>query len=299
MNLTGIILTGGKGSRFGLNKLKIKIGSVPLFIDQIFKLSFFCDEIIISTSANNYPIVFSELEKIKKYQEKYDFKKLYTSKIKRYLKMNPEKLGKKIPMFPDINTNIRIILDGNNIGNPDTSGSKKYLRSYPAKGPIIGIYTGLSSAAHFYAIITAFDMPFISYKLLQLLIYNIKADIKESDESIPISAHSGYNRTKAARIIKTEKGFEVLCGLYSKYCLDILEENIEKKKYKISDIFNYLNIDTILNYHLELSGIDDLNFFNINRTQDYHRFKNLWKNKKKSPNMDTSFIEIWADFFFR
>ena len=299
MNLTGIVLTGGKGSRFGFNKLKIKTGPIPLFVDQIFKLSFFCDEIIISTSTNNYPIVFSELDKISEYQKTYNLKKIQASKIKRYLKINPENLCKKISAFPDIKTNIRIIIDENNVKDSDTAGSKIYSRSYPAGGPVIGIYTSLANSTYFYSIVVAFDMPFISYKLLQSLTYNFKPDIKDPGDSMQEPAHSSYNGVKAARIIKTEKGFEVLCGLYSKDCLGILKENIEKQKYRISDIFNHIKTETILDYQLESNDIDDLNFFNINRKQDYYRFKNLWQDKKESSNTDISFVETWADFFFR
>jgi len=292
VNLTGIILTGGKGSRFDFNKLKIKAGSVPLFIDQIFKLSFFCDEIIVSTSSNNYSVVSSELGKIGTYQKKYDLKKLKVPGIKRYLKIDPENLCKKISIFPDIKTNIRIILDENN-----AVGSKKFSRSYPAGGPVVGIYTSLAGAVCFYSIVVAFDMPFISYRLLKSLVYNFVPDTKEKGGSISISGnHSG---AKAARIIKTGKGFEVLCGLYSKDCLGVLKENIKKQKYKISDIFNYLDTEIIPGYRLRSSKIDDLNFFNINRTQDYYKFRSLWQNKNKSFNTSTSFIETWADFFFR
>ncbi|MBU4314333.1 MAG: L,D-transpeptidase, partial [Actinobacteria bacterium] len=39
--------------------------------------------------------------------------------------------------------------------------------------------------------------------------------------------------------------------------------------------------------------------FNINRLEDYHRFKNLWQNKKPPLNTGISFIEIWSYFFFR
>jgi molybdopterin-guanine dinucleotide biosynthesis protein A len=299
VNLTGIVLTGGKGSRFGFNKLKIKTGPIPLFIDQIFKLSFFCDEIIISTSTNNYPIISSELDKIRGYQKTYILKKIQTLKIKRYLEMNPKNLDKKISTFPDIKTNIRIILDENNTKDSDSAHSKIYSQSHSTGGPIIGIYTSLANSVNFYSIVVAFDMPFISYNLLQSLIYNFTPDSKGPSDSMQDLSHSSYNRVKAARIIKTEKGFEVLCGLYSKDCLGILKENIEKQKYKISDMFNYIDTETILNYQLELNGIDDLNFFNINRIQDYYKFKNLWQKKKKSLNTDISFIETWADFFFR
>jgi len=296
MNLTGIILAGGKSSRFGLNKLKIKADSVPLFIDQIFKLSFFCDEIIISTSKSNYPIVFSELNKIRIYQKKYNFEKMQTSNLKIDFKDFLKRVTKPL--------NIKIILDESscsssviksflNITNPG-----EFKSDYDRIGPIIGIYSSLINAVYFYSIIVAFDMPFISYNLLKYLIYESGVNIEKisTDKSVTIS---NYSRKKDAYIIKSEKGFEALCGLYSKGCINILKENIKKQKYKISDIFTYLDIEIISSKKLESFKIDNLNFFNINLVPDYHKFKNIWRNKKIALGTKNSFTEAWDDFFFR
>ena len=71
MNLSAILLTGGQSRRLGMNKLQIKNGQVPLFIEQIFKLSFFFNEIMISTSKKNLPIIEGECENIEKYLENF------------------------------------------------------------------------------------------------------------------------------------------------------------------------------------------------------------------------------------
>lgn len=297
VNLTGIVLAGGKSNRFGFNKLKIKVDTVPLFIDQIFKLSFFCDEIIISTSKSHYSIVSSELKKIRIYQKKYNFEKIQASN----LKIDFNDFAKKNSAFQ----NIRIILDESDVDNLNTSNSlnitnsEKITPSHKGKGPVIGIYTSLANASYFYSIIVAFDMPFISYNLLKSLVYESGINTEEPSSSEPATISYDYSKKRDAYIIKTEKGFEVLCGLYSKNCLGILKENIGKQKYKISDIFNYLDIEIISINKLKQNGIDSLNFFNINRLEDYHRFKNLWQNKNISSNTATSFVEKWADFFFR
>jgi len=297
VNLTGIVLAGGRSSRFGFNKLKIKVNTVPLFIDQIFKLSFFCDEIIISTSKSHYSIVSSELNKIRIYQKKYNFETIQASN----LKIDFNDFAKKNSSFQ----NIRIILDESDVDNLNTSNSlnitnsEKITPSHKGKGPVIGIYTSLANASYFYSIIVAFDMPFISYNLLKSLVYESGINTEEPSSSEPATISYDYSKKRDAYIIKTEKGFEVLCGLYSKNCLGILKENIGKQKYKISDIFNYLDIEIISINKLKQNGIDSLNFFNINRLEDYHRFKNLWQNKKPPLNTGISFIEIWSYFFFR
>jgi len=289
VNLTGIVLAGGKGTRYGFNKLKIKAGPVPLFIDQIFKLNFFCSEILVCTSKSNYPVIFSEISKIRSYQKKYNFEKMDS------LKINAGNFFKKALKPPDV----RIILDKHNFSDLNKDHLMQVLRNPKNKGPVIGIYTGLLYARYLYSIVVAFDMPFISYNLLNLLINISGLNHKKSGSSKPVSLYHKRTEGKAVYVIKTGKGFEALCGLYSKDCLDILKENIKKQKYKISDAFGCLDTEIISEKNPGISGIDSLNFFNINRTQDYDKFKDLWQDKKDSLNTNASFIEIWSDFFFR
>ena len=231
MDLSGIVLAGGKSKRFGFNKVRIKVGKIPLLIDQIFKLSFFCSEVLISTSKKNYLAVINELKKIDSYYKHYC------------------SLGKinKIP-------HIKVIVDEDNLGGANLSNI----------GPLGGLYAGLENAANFYCIVLAFDMPFISYNLLKLL-----ADEGKSGESHKDKLLDGA-------IVRTKKGFEVLCGLYSKNCTKIIRENIERKIYKISDIFSNLNVKMISEDDLLSYGIDQLNFFNVNTTKDDNDFKKIW-----------------------
>ncbi|MBN1299083.1 MAG: NTP transferase domain-containing protein, partial [Actinobacteria bacterium] len=69
--VSGIILAGGRSTRFGFNKIEIKIGTIPLFIDQLFKINDFCREIIIATSERNCPYIISELDNIEVYRKYY------------------------------------------------------------------------------------------------------------------------------------------------------------------------------------------------------------------------------------
>lgn len=289
MNLTGIVLAGGRGTRYGFDKLKIKAGPVPLFIDQIFKLNFFCSEILVCTSKSNYPVIFSEISKIRSYQKKYNFEKIFNTEI------NSGNFYKKALKLPDI----RIILDKDRFPDSNKDHFGQVLRNPKNIGPIIGIYTGLLHARYIYSIVVAFDMPFISYNLLNLLINISGLNHKKSGSSKLASLSHKRTGGKAVYVIRTEKGFEVLCGLYSKDCLDILNENIKKKKYRISDALDCLDTEIIPGGKPGLAGIDGLNFFNINRAQDYEKFKNLWQDKKASLNTDTSFTEVWSDFFYR
>lgn len=282
MKLTGIILAGGKSSRFNFNKLKIKAGSVPLLVDQILKLCFFCDEIIISTSKENYPLVSSQLCKINKYLEKYN-----PSKIRAcHPRINMKSSLNKITALPDI----KIIQDKNNFSFPDDI-------NYGSPGPITGIYSALADAAYFYSLIIAFDMPFISHKLLKTLI--CESGIKPCGKIKRSVLLPDSSSEKDVCVIRRKKGFEVLCGIYSKNCTGTLKNNIKKKNYKISDIFTLLDVKIISEEKLKSRGIDNLNFFNINRPEDYSKYKKIWRGKKNTMGPGITFTDIWSNFFFR
>ena len=276
MNLTGILLAGGKSSRLGFNKIEVRIDKVPLFIDHIFKLSFFCSEILISASENNYKFISDELALIDYYYIHY------------YCFCNL----KGIPP-------ISIIRD------------KDRQENFPKSlGPLGGIESGLEYAKNLYSLVTAFDMPFISYNLIYLL----------------DKVRSRQSGLKDAFIIKTEKGYESLCGIYSKNCLSVIKKNIERKEYKISEIFhstdtefiilNKLDIKSDKNnlnfYKLNNQTIDSLNFFNINTIDDYEYFIRVWDlkvrlfkkfSRRTNSNISDDSINLyydkWKYFFYR
>jgi molybdenum cofactor guanylyltransferase len=270
--MTGIILAGGKSSRLGFNKIEIKIGSIPLFIDQIFKLSFFCNEILISTTENNCKFVKDELAGLN-YYYKYFYKQCNLKRI------------------PDV----AVFKDEESLINSDMD----FDVDSKSKSPVFGIYNGLKHAQNFYSIILAFDMPFISFRFLDFL----------------TRINNSHNEPVDAFIIKTEKGFEALCSLYSKNCINPILGNIRNKNYKISNIFSSLNTKLILadeftcefnSYELKNlnqdidslnnSKIDNLNFFNINTKDDYGNFLTIWNNNHDFPK---DFHIRWKYFFYR
>jgi len=256
MNLSGIILAGGKSRRFNFNKIAIKIGKIPLFINQIYKLSFFCNEIWVSTNEKNYAAIHEEIKRIEDYRKYF----------------NCLEEIKEIPA-------IRVIVD------EDSFKNKKLTNI----GPIGGIYSGLNNAKNYYSIVLAFDMPFITYNLLKLLVPRRQSNNNKS-------------KLKDVVAIKTTKGFEVLCSLYSKGCLNIIKRNIGKKKYKVSDIFSEAEVKMISENELECYDIDKLNFFNINTSKDYDAFIRLFSEevlRNDSNNFDNRFCKKWKDFFYR
>jgi len=251
MNLTGIVLAGGKSSRLGFNKIGIKIGKIPLFINQVFKLSYFCDEILISSSEENFNFLSKELKLLEKYHT--------------YFNNFIEKI--RLPAVSLLIDDIKI-------------------KSGPAfiePGPLLGIYTGLANSKNFYSFVVGFDMPFISYNLISNII-----KIKDSQKC-------SQDKCKDIISINTLKGFEALCSIYSKNCIEIIKKNLKSGKYKISDIFSELDVKIITQKELEILNIDELNFFNINTVKDLEKFKELWA----TANTENNFVSKWKQVFYR
>ncbi len=244
MDLTGIILAGGKSSRLGFNKIGLEIFGIPLFIIQAIRLSFFCSEILIVVSSKNQLYVQKELKKFGDY--------------KKILIIKDEKI--------------------------------KGVNLYSSIGPIMGLYTGLKHASNIYSFVLAFDMPFIEYKFLNFLVNRLKLEFNYAkSENIQKSSNreeifkvkeQQFNIPFDAMIVKTLKGFEVLSGIYSKNCLNAIYENIILNNFKISEIFNKINLKIIQQNELEENGIDLINFFNINNYEDLEKYKNICLNYK-------------------
>jgi len=263
MDITGIILAGGRGSRLGFNKLDIMINRVPLFIDLAARLGHFCNEIIISTSGNNLEHIEPWIRILK------DSKKI------------PDNPSFKIPV-PKIVTDLAPgTTDANK--RPEISGHNNTFFT----GALKGIYSSLLAAANQYSIVIASDMPFISYKLLDML----------SSRAIAESS----NQKQDMLLIKNIKGFEMLCSVYSKKCTDYIEYNISKGIFKISSLLQLANSKIISQEELDNNGIDMLNFFNINTKKDYIDFKKRLKDMKRDIKTGGSynFTELWQNLFYR
>ena len=263
MDITGIILAGGSGSRLGFNKLDIKINRVPLFMDLAARLGHFCNEIIISTSENNLEYVEPWIGILKD--------------------------SKKIPGNSAIKSPVPIIVTDLAPGTADASKSPISSGSdYNCfTGALKGIYSSLLAAANQYSIVIASDMPFISYKLLDML----------SSRAIAESS----NQKQDMLLIKNIKGFEMLCSVYSKKCTDYIEYNISKGIFKISSLLQLANSKIISQEELDNNGIDMLNFFNINTKNDYKDFKKRLKDMKRDIKIRglNNFAEVWQHYFYR
>jgi molybdopterin-guanine dinucleotide biosynthesis protein A len=191
MDVTGIILAGGKNLRLGRNKALEKIGGVTVLERVVNRLKPIVSHLVIVTA-----------------DEKNQLRPISSAKF-----------------VADI---------------------------YPGKGPLGGIYTGLSGSRTKLNIAVACDMPFLNTELLKHMLELARG----FDAVVP--------RTK-------ESLFEPLHAVYSRTCLLVIKNHLESQQLSIRAFLaevkvRYIEEDECRRYDPEL-----LSFFNMNRQADYER----------------------------
>ncbi|MCK4326832.1 molybdenum cofactor guanylyltransferase [bacterium] len=128
----------------------------------------------------------------------------------------------------------------------------------PQKGPLGGIYSGLSFSKSSHSFVVACDMPFINPDLIRYM----KVRIDDSDVLIP----------------KTREGYEPLHAFYSKNCLDVIRKQLDSEaSLKIVDFFDQVNVKYIEEEEVRKFDPDGLSFFNINTSGDLNKARQIAK----------------------
>ncbi len=126
---------------------------------------------------------------------------------------------------------------------------------FSGKGPLGGVYTGLKEAMTFYSIIVACDMPFINLTLLNYL----------------IKVAPGFDLV----IPKIGGMLEPLHAVYSKNCLQVMEETLNEGCLQIAKIIPLVETRYITDEEVDAYDPKHLSFFNINTEVDLQKAKFL------------------------
>lgn len=154
-------------------------------------------------------------------------------------------LGKLKRLFKEIMVSI------NTQGKYSHDNIKEVSDVYPNCGPLGGIHAGLKEAEYEWMFVTACDMPFWEAPLVDEL----------------VKQRNGYNAVVPVLNNKTEPLF----ALYNKTCLPLIENNLKKNKYKVTDMFPNLNVNYFDTEHLLNNGIiTNSTFMNINTLPEYN-----------------------------
>ena len=188
MDITGIILAGGKSLRFGRNKALEKMAGMTLVERVITRLTPITARIVLVTDRDN-----GRLSEIKSTEAVTDI--------------------------------------------------------YPARGPLGGIYTGLSASNTAANIVVACDMPFLNTVLLSYM----------------VGISTGF---EAVIPRWPNNQIEPLHGIYSLSCIPVMKKRLENNQLSISECLKEMRVRYFDQVEFSKFDPDFLSFFNINNQAD-------------------------------
>jgi molybdopterin-guanine dinucleotide biosynthesis protein A len=127
---------------------------------------------------------------------------------------------------------------------------------FPIRSSLTGLPAGLFYMTTPYAFFAACDIPFLKKGLVQTILHHIEPG---ADIVIP----------------KTSKGLEPLCAVYSKKCLQPIEQQLVKRELKIRKVFQKVNVKKLSETILRENDPDLVSFYNINTHDDLARAEYL------------------------
>ena len=122
---------------------------------------------------------------------------------------------------------------------------------FPGRSSLTGIHAGLVHSRASHALVVPCDAPFIQPKVLLSLIKHAEPDL---DVIVPVSGDY----------------YQPLCAIYSKRCVDPIEAQLQRKEYKIIQLFEKVNLKTIPVERFRSLDPELCSFFNVN-TPEAHR----------------------------
>ena len=196
MDISCIVLAGGKGLRLGRNKILATVNNTSLLERTLSNLSFLNSNVIIVTATKQ-----------------------------------------SLPRF---------------IGSPRR---RVVADTYPGKGPLGGIYTGLMASDSFYNLVVAGDMPFLNQALLRYMI--------QLPDGFDLVVPRLGNRAEPLRAV------------YSKGCLAPIERILKQGNLSISRLFTRVRVRYMEAEEIDRFDPEHLSFFNINTEADLESAREL------------------------
>ncbi len=127
--------------------------------------------------------------------------------------------------------------------------------TYPGKGPLGGIYTGLVASDSWYNLVVACDMPFLNQALLRYM----------------IQLADGFDLV----VPRLGSMIEPLHAVYSKGCLTPIENMLKQGNLKVADLFTLVRVRYVEAKEINQFDPNHLSFFNINTETDLKTAREL------------------------
>jgi len=135
--------------------------------------------------------------------------------------------------------------------------------TYPGKGPLVGIYSGLIASSSSRAIVVGCDTPFLSVGLLEYMTQTLA----EFDVALP----------------RIGEMIEPLCAVYSKNCVAPIQGLLEQDEMRIRKLFGMVKVKYVEEDEINSFDPEHLSFFNINSQADLERARKLAAEKRLLP----------------
>jgi len=119
----------------------------------------------------------------------------------------------------------------------------------PTRSSLTGIHSALFHISTPHAFITACDTPFLKTGLIRVLLDELEP---KWDVIMPV----------------TEQGSQPLCAIYSKRCIEPIENQLKNGDPKILNFFPKMRVKEIPEERLRRADTDLISFFNINTPED-------------------------------
>ncbi len=126
----------------------------------------------------------------------------------------------------------------------------------PDKGPLGGVYSGLTKAANFFSFVIACDMPFVNIELIEFL---KKQTIAGAELPSPYDVV----------VPQGERGLEPLHAFYSKNCIEPIREQLDSNALKMTDFLSKVKVRVVTLEEVKHIGNIYNALVNLNTQEEY------------------------------
>ncbi|MDN5346377.1 MAG: molybdenum cofactor guanylyltransferase [Petrotoga sp.] len=131
----------------------------------------------------------------------------------------------------------------------------------PNKGPLGGLFTGLTCSDSEYNFLTACDMPFLTNEFLEFV------KLQKKDYGVLVPEYNSYP--------------EPLAAVYSKKCLPFISDSLKRNQLKLKSFFPQVKVRIIKETLIREIGEPEKLFFNLNYKEDIEKKKMYMERSEK------------------
>lgn len=158
----------------------------------------------------------------------------------------------------------RVLIAGGQHHDYDHLGLEVVRDQYPGRGPLAGLYAGLSAATTEWSLVVACDMPFVHREVF--------AEIKERVTRIE-KGNTSTKKDKHVQAVIVDAGGRIqpLLAAYRREVLPGLQLALEGNKLRMSEWVTSLHVEYIYGADLadKLGDTEQMLQFNMNDIEDY------------------------------